>query len=142
MPQESIKDYIGDGVYAIFDGHGIWLHANDLENPSDKVYLEPEVLKALVGFAARCNERLTTPHLLELALKIEPHLKDHGWDRLALYKRLSDFADRWGLNALDSMGRFMVWAEDPESKARGLIAPNLSHDLNGCPDGKPRTAGY
>ena len=39
--------YLGDGLYAIFDGHGIWLHANDHENPTDRVYLEPKVYDAL-----------------------------------------------------------------------------------------------
>lgn len=42
--------YLGDGVYAIFDGYGIWLHANHHEHPTDKVYLEPEVLESLVKF--------------------------------------------------------------------------------------------
>lgn len=47
------KDYLGDGVYALFDGYGIWLHANDHENPTDKIYLEPEVFKALIRFDER-----------------------------------------------------------------------------------------
>jgi hypothetical protein len=42
--------YIGDGVYAIFDGFGIWLHANDHRFPTDKIYLEPQVFNALVAF--------------------------------------------------------------------------------------------
>ena len=42
--------YLGDGVYAIYDGYGIWLHANDHENPTDKIYLEPSVLRALNNF--------------------------------------------------------------------------------------------
>jgi len=42
--------YLGDGVYAIFDGYGVWLHANDHLNPTDRIYLEPEVLKALNRF--------------------------------------------------------------------------------------------
>lgn len=42
--------YLGDGLYAIFDGYGIWLHANDHENPTDRVFLEPEVFQALVDF--------------------------------------------------------------------------------------------
>ena len=50
------KDYIGDGVYAIFDGYGIWLHANDLENPTDRVYLEPQVLVDLNHFAKRMKQ--------------------------------------------------------------------------------------
>ena len=42
--------YLGDGVYAIFDGYGIWLHANDHENPTDRVYPEPNVTQALTRF--------------------------------------------------------------------------------------------
>jgi len=42
--------YLGDGVYAIFDGFGIWLHANDHEVPTDRVYLEPDVFRALLEF--------------------------------------------------------------------------------------------
>ena len=42
--------YLGDGLYAIFDGYGIWLHANRHENPTDKVYLEPSVMQALIRF--------------------------------------------------------------------------------------------
>jgi len=56
MPNENME-YLGDGVYAIFDRfQGVWLHANDHLNPTDKVYLEPEVLKALNRFYARCME--------------------------------------------------------------------------------------
>jgi len=43
--------YLGDGVYAIFDGFGIWLHANDHKNPTDRIYLEPSVLQALIEFS-------------------------------------------------------------------------------------------
>ena len=46
-------EYLGDGVYAIFDGVGIWLHANSHEFPTDKIYLEPEVLIAMLRFANR-----------------------------------------------------------------------------------------
>jgi hypothetical protein len=48
--------YLGDGVYAIFDGYGIWLHANDHENPTDRVYLEPSVLSALNNFAKETSK--------------------------------------------------------------------------------------
>ena len=39
--------YIGDGVYAKKDQFGIWLHANDHLKPTDKIYLEWEVLEML-----------------------------------------------------------------------------------------------
>lgn len=51
------KDYIGDGVYTEFDGFGIWLKANDFNNPTDKIYLEPGVLKALINFVDRIGMR-------------------------------------------------------------------------------------
>jgi len=51
-----MKDYLGDGVYAIYDGFGIWLHANDHENPTDRKYLEPSVLEALIRFQKRAEE--------------------------------------------------------------------------------------
>lgn len=46
-------DYIGDGVYVGYDGMGIWLHANSHDEPTDKVYLEREVLAGLIRFAKR-----------------------------------------------------------------------------------------
>ena len=30
-------DYLGDGVYAGWNGYCIWLHANDHKNPTDKI---------------------------------------------------------------------------------------------------------
>lgn len=43
-------EYIGDGVYALYDGHSIWLHANDHANPTDKICLEPPVMIQLNRF--------------------------------------------------------------------------------------------
>jgi hypothetical protein len=43
-------EYIGDGVYAMFDGYGIVLHANHHEHPTDKIYLEPQVCESLSHF--------------------------------------------------------------------------------------------
>jgi len=50
------KVYIGDGVYAEFDGWGVWLKANGINNDDDKIYLEPEVLNALLKFLERFSE--------------------------------------------------------------------------------------
>lgn len=47
------SDYLGDGVYAHFDGFGVLLHANDHLNPTDRIYLEPEVLESLNRFIER-----------------------------------------------------------------------------------------
>ncbi len=54
--------YLGDGVYAIFDGFGIWLHTNDHKHPTDKIYLEPEVLKELIRF----EEESKTEEIIKL----------------------------------------------------------------------------
>lgn len=55
IPREHM-DYLGDGVYALFDGLRIWLHANDHLNPTDRICLEPEVMEALKRFDARVHE--------------------------------------------------------------------------------------
>ena len=45
--------YIGDGVYAHFDGYGISLLTGSHDNPENKVYLEPSVLQALNELAKK-----------------------------------------------------------------------------------------
>ena len=66
----SPATYLGDGVYAIFDGFGIWLYANDHRNPTDKIYLKPEVLNGLIDFnkEARSSEVV---ELIKLRMKGE-----------------------------------------------------------------------
>jgi len=48
-------DYLGDGVYGMFDGYSIWLYANDHKQPTDKICLEPSVLTSLNNFAKQCK---------------------------------------------------------------------------------------
>jgi hypothetical protein len=47
--------YIGDAIYAHYDGYGIELRLNDHRNEC-AVYLEPEVLQALTEFYKRCSQ--------------------------------------------------------------------------------------
>lgn len=49
--------YLGDGVYASFDGFNIWL---DLRGQDDttKIALEPQVLEALDGFRAAVRKTI------------------------------------------------------------------------------------
>jgi len=47
------SEYIGDGVYAGYDGMGIWLYANSHDHPTDKIYLEDFVFCALLNFVER-----------------------------------------------------------------------------------------
>lgn len=44
--------YIGDGVYAEFDGYGIWLRTGSHRDElcTDKIYLEPDILASLNDF--------------------------------------------------------------------------------------------
>ena len=39
--------HLGDGVYAKSDQGGVWLHANSHDQPTDIIYLEWMVLRAL-----------------------------------------------------------------------------------------------
>lgn len=49
----STRAYIGDGVYVDYDGWGITLTASDSDFPTDTIYIEPSVLRALNDFANR-----------------------------------------------------------------------------------------
>jgi hypothetical protein len=49
MPDANM--YLGDGLYASFDGFQIVLKANSETNPTDTVYLEPFVLKNFLIYA-------------------------------------------------------------------------------------------
>jgi len=44
------KLYLGDSVYADFDGYGITLTTNNGLGATNKIYMEPFVLKALNDF--------------------------------------------------------------------------------------------
>ena len=49
------EEYLGDGVYASFDGYQIWLRT-PRENGDHTIALEPEVLRALKEYVNRLNE--------------------------------------------------------------------------------------
>lgn len=51
-PRDRFSDYIGDGVYAEFDGYHIWLWA-DRDGQRHRIALEPAVLAALNRYAER-----------------------------------------------------------------------------------------
>ena len=44
MPEAKV--YIGDGVYAEYDGFGVWL-TTERENGTHRIYLEPSMLDVL-----------------------------------------------------------------------------------------------
>jgi hypothetical protein len=56
--EEYLVEYLGDGVYALVTNNGVWLHANDHENPTDKIFLEPKVYANLKRFMDNLNEKV------------------------------------------------------------------------------------
>ena len=60
--QKVIEEYLGDGLYAKYDGFHIVLMANSHISPTDTVYLDPHVFASLQRFVDRIavaeNEKL------------------------------------------------------------------------------------
>lgn len=57
-PKRVIPDaYIGDGVYASFDGYMLWLDTRGQE-PCHRIALEPEVIVGLEAYLKALRERL------------------------------------------------------------------------------------
>jgi hypothetical protein len=52
------KDYLGDSVYADYDGFAIILTTENGAEPSNTIVLEPEVLQALNRYAERIKTLL------------------------------------------------------------------------------------
>lgn len=52
MTQLPEPRYLGDGVYASFDGYHIWLHLGADDNPK-LIALEPGVFDALARYAEK-----------------------------------------------------------------------------------------
>jgi hypothetical protein len=50
--------YLGDGLYADFDGWQIELYASDGERKTNRVYLEPTVLGRFEEYVKGLRERL------------------------------------------------------------------------------------
>lgn len=57
--------YLGDAVYASFDGYHIWLGLS--RHDSRVIALEPPVFEALVDYAEHIQERLRDHHNKTLA---------------------------------------------------------------------------
>ena len=57
-----MKDYLGDSVYAEFDGYGYILTTDNGCGSSNIIYMEPEVLSALMRFVDRMKTAKATIH--------------------------------------------------------------------------------
>ena len=55
MPTKELE-YIGDGTYVQYDGYTIWLTTEDGYNETNRVGLEPNVLKSLMDYVGRVGE--------------------------------------------------------------------------------------
>ena len=55
---EKPTDYLGDGLYAEFDGFQFRLYASDGISVTNEVFLEPEVMRAFIAFAKRVGMKL------------------------------------------------------------------------------------
>lgn len=53
-------DYLGDGVYASFDGYHLWLQTNNGYGSTNSIALEPPVLEALDRYRERLSAALAT----------------------------------------------------------------------------------
>lgn len=51
-----MKTYLGDGVYARFDGFAVWLTTENGIDTTNQICLEPAVLSALFAFAQKLNK--------------------------------------------------------------------------------------
>ena len=51
----EVKDalYLGDAVYAVFDGYHIWLRLNSHDNTEGQIAIEPQVFELLSLFAKK-----------------------------------------------------------------------------------------
>ena len=55
MSEHTDQEYLGDGVYASFDGFQIWLAANHHKNVV--IALEPSVFDALIAYREKLIEK-------------------------------------------------------------------------------------
>ncbi len=53
---EFIRDYLGDSVYATFDGYITTIYLDNGMGAHTQIVMEPEVLEALDRFVKRCKQ--------------------------------------------------------------------------------------
>ena len=70
------KVYLGDSVYADFDGYGIVLTTENGYGPSNKIVLEPEVLDALDLYRKSWRDELENRSAVAEAHEYDPEATD------------------------------------------------------------------
>ena len=56
MSEPLPKIYLGDSVYAEFDGYGMTITTENGYGPTNSIYMEPAVLESLSRFYKRLTE--------------------------------------------------------------------------------------
>ena len=64
------KEYLGDAVYVEHDGYALVLTTEDGISTTNTIYLEPEVLKALMDYVARLSTLAET--VQEMVERLQP----------------------------------------------------------------------
>jgi hypothetical protein len=59
------ETYLGDGLYASFDGYQIWLKASNGVDVTNAVALEPSVFQALLAYEKKLREPQPNPDRLQ-----------------------------------------------------------------------------
>lgn len=80
---------------------------------------------------------------IEMVKKVEKYMSIHNWDRMTIGMRLMGLERVHGEEAVQSMSRFIDWAEENNQES-GWIAAQLGHDLRDFAEScmTPRTSGY
>lgn len=80
---------------------------------------------------------------VDMVKKVEKYMAVHGWDRMTIGMRLIGFERVHGDEAVQSMSRFIDWAEEKKEEPN-WIAAQLGHDLRDFAEScmSPRTSGY
>jgi len=60
MPDEK-HEYLGDGVYASFDGWHIWLRTGSHDSDDNKIALDPSVYASLVRYHEKLSKAAAEP---------------------------------------------------------------------------------
>jgi len=63
-------EYLGDAVYASFDGYHIWLTTGD--GNDQRIALEPSVFRELVNYEARLRNTLAAQRISAIASQVQP----------------------------------------------------------------------
>ena len=78
----DIKTYLGDSVYAKFDGYMLVVYTDNGFGPRNVIAMEPEVLASLIEFNERARQQMRDALLADSKLAPQPEADDGEADRL------------------------------------------------------------